>query len=114
MSKAETEYHLNIKERIKTKLEEWYQGITIKEYPSQGQEADAYHISYSGLSILVEVIWTDTWNQFLRDMDILKNSVDFIKIPIVNPTIFKKYEKKLTRHFDKMRSLLVIVIVIIY
>ena len=99
---SETSEHNEIK-KIKTNLEKWYNGITINEYPNYGQEADAYHISYENHTILIEIIWTITWNQVLRDFDILQNSMDFIKIVVVNPKIFDKNEEDKRKHFDKLR-----------
>ena len=100
---SETPEHSKIKEKIKSNLKNWYSGITINEYPNYGQVADAYYISYEGHTILIEIIWTLTWTQFLDDLDILQNSLDFIKIVVVNPKIFDTAGEERRNHFDKMR-----------
>jgi hypothetical protein len=101
LKKNETEQHKKIKEKMQKALQEWLEGAGITEYPHSGQKADAFHVIYNGTTIMVEIIWSDSYTHFLEDLDIIQNSDASVKIVIVNPTILKK--ERFLHHYDKMR-----------
>jgi hypothetical protein len=97
---SETQEHRELKELLRQKLEEWF-GISIDEYPSSGHELDVFSISKNRLTLMVEIIWTATELNFLRDLTILQTSDEQLKIPIVNPIILQN--EKFRRMFLKVR-----------
>lgn len=58
--RAETDEHKMLKALMFEKLTSWLTGSTKKEYLSSGHELDVFYVSYQGISIMVEIIWTPT------------------------------------------------------
>jgi len=67
---SESFEHKKIKDSISVKLREWF-GVSVKEYPSSGHELDIFAVTPDGISIYVEIIWSDTSTNFFRDMSII-------------------------------------------
>jgi hypothetical protein len=63
---------------------------------------DIFHISYGGIAIMVEVIWTETETHFSDDMIILLTSDAVITVVVVNPKILQN--SKLTLKYEKIRT----------
>lgn len=101
MSKSETVEHKKLKDLMYKKLCEWLRGSAVREYRSLGHELDIFHISYNGITIMVEVIWTHTKAHFNHDMIILLTSDARVKIIIVNPEIL--CNDKFAVSYEKVR-----------
>jgi hypothetical protein len=95
----ESSSHILLKELLVSKLKEWY-GASIDEYPSSGHELDVFAVTNSGVSIYVEIIWTPSKTQFLRDMNMLQQSDANVKLVIANPEIINNEE--MCREFAKI------------
>ncbi len=85
---------------MENRLNQWFGGYAITEYPSSGHELDCYSVTYEGIKILVEVIWTSTRTQFFEDINIMMSNSANVKIAIVNPIILQKQD--LVRHYKKI------------
>ena len=81
---------------VSKKLEEWF-GVTIDEYQSSGHELDIFSVNVSGLTLMVEIIWTPSATNFYRDLVLLQTSDAEVKIIIVNPEIEKN--EKMRREY---------------
>ena len=101
--KPETLEHVKLKEILNEFLSSRLEGITLKEYPNMGHEADVFSVTYKGVSVIVEIIWTPTWSHFLKDLDIIQCSSSLIKVLIANPEILNDSKGEKRRHFDKIR-----------
>ena len=86
---AETLEHKRLKELLYQKLTSWLIGATKKEYLSSGHKLDVFYVSYQGISIMVEIIWTETKENFYRDLILLLDSDAKVKIVITNPKILR-------------------------
>ena len=93
-----SEEHNEIKEKIITKLKNWY-GSGITEYPHSGHRLDNFSVTLSGISLYVEIIWSDTKSNFQRDLLMISRAESDIKIAVVNPKILKNTTKKQRRSF---------------
>jgi hypothetical protein len=100
--KSETDEHKTLKETMYKAITKWLPGSTVKEYMSTGQKLDIFHISYGGIAIMVEAIWTETETHFSDDMIILLTSDAVIKVVVVNPKILQN--SKLTLKYEKIRT----------
>lgn len=98
-SKPETEEHKTLKELLCNKFQEWY-GPSLTEYQSTGHELDVFAVTPDGISICVEIIWSNTFTNFLRDMNLVLQSDADVKIAVVNPEILSR--KKCVREFTKI------------
>lgn len=96
----ETSEHFTLKKLLRNKFEEWY-GPSIDEYPGSGHELDVFSVTYKGIKIMVEIIWTPTKTNFFRDMGIVYTSDARIKVVAINPKLFSNEE--ITRWFQKLR-----------
>lgn len=97
MKHPETEEHLKLKEILKLKLAEWFQGITLKEYMVAGYEADVYGITKDKRIVHAEVIWSA--GQYEKNIISLLISDAHVKIAVFGPDSLKKYE----REYEKVR-----------
>jgi len=97
----ESQEHVTIKNMLSDKLKEWF-GFAITEFSSSGHELDVYTVTYNGVSIYIEVIWSLSWTHFLYDMNEILHADEDVKLVIVNPEILKK--KKLVDYYNKTVS----------
>lgn len=93
----ETEEHKQLKELVKSNFSKWF-GPSIKEYHDSGHLLDVYTISYSGIEIMVEIIWTPTKANFWRDISLVQTSDAKLKVVIVHPRI----AERMAREFEKI------------
>ena len=98
--KAETDEHSLIKSLMAGKLNQWF-GITITEYPSSGQALDIFSINSKGVTIMIEIIWTDSKMNFFRDMVLLLRSEAQVKIVIAQTSVVQNHD--FIREFQKTR-----------
>jgi hypothetical protein len=98
---AETTEHKRLKALMYQKLTTWLVGSTKKEYLSSGHKLDVFYVSYQGISIMVEIIWTPTKENFQRDLILLLNSDAKVKIVLTNPKILQRED--LVLQFEKSR-----------
>jgi len=96
-SGKETKEHKQLKELVKSKFGKWF-GPSINEYHDSGHLLDVYTISYSGIEIMVEVIWTPTETNFWRDISLVQTSDAKLKVVIVHP----KIAERMAREFEKV------------
>jgi hypothetical protein len=96
---SESSQHKRIKEIIYAKLKEWT-GATLEEYPSSGHQLDVYAVTRLGISIYVEIIWTSSRSNFLRDMLMVHTSDADVKLVVVSPDILTNDEFQ--RQFEKV------------
>lgn len=101
MSKSETGEHKRLKDLMYKSLCKWFEGSALREYKSLGHELDVFHISYHGITIMVEVIWTSTRAHFNHDMIILLTSDARVKIVVVNHKILSNNEYVVS--YEKVR-----------
>jgi hypothetical protein len=80
------------------KLNEWF-GAAITEYPSTGQELDVFSINSEGVKLMIEIIWTPSLTNFLKDMVLLLRTDAHIKIPIVQSSVLQN--ANFVREFQK-------------
>jgi len=99
LRKPESFEHKRIKDLISNKLNEWL-GVSIEEYPSSGHELDVFAVTPDGISIYVEIIWSETRSNFFRDMNMIQQSDADVKLVVVNPKILNK--KEYVREFSKI------------
>ena len=99
MTPSESSQHRRIKNIIYAKLKEWT-GATLEEYPSSGHELDVYAVTRVGISIYVEIIWTSSRTNFLRDMLMIQTSDADVKLVVVSPEILTNDEFQ--RQFEKV------------
>jgi hypothetical protein len=97
----ESEYHKKIKLLLYTKLNEWY-GCAIPEYYDEAHQLDAYAVTTDGITIYVEVIWSPSDGNFLRDLMIIQRADADLIFPVVNPKILEN--PKRVREFLKTQS----------
>lgn len=90
--------HTEIKEKIIKKMKRWY-GSGITEYPQSGHRLDNFSVTLSGISLYIEIIWSDTKSNFQRDLLMISRAESEIKIAVVNPKILMKNE--LVREYEK-------------
>lgn len=93
----ETEEHKQLKELVKSKFGKWF-GPSIKEYHDSGHLLDVYTMSYLGIEIMVEIIWTPTEINFWRDISLVQTSDAKLKVVIVHPRI----AERMAREFEKI------------
>ena len=99
MTSSESVQHRKIKEAICQKLKEWT-GATLQEYQSSGHELDVYAVTSIGISIYVEIIWSSSRTNFLRDMIMIQTSDADVKLVVVSPEILANEEFQ--RQFEKV------------
>lgn len=95
--RKESKEHKALKELVKSKFSEWF-GPSIVEYPSSGHELDVFTVTFSGIEILVEIIWTPSKTHFWRDISLIQTSDAKIKVVIAHP----KIAKSMAREFKKV------------
>jgi len=91
LRRPESIEHKRIKDLISSKLEEWF-GASIKEYPSSGHELDVFAVTPDGISIYVEIIWSETRSNFFRDLNMIQQSDADVKLVVVSPKVLNKEE----------------------
>lgn len=94
---SESIEHKKVKTLIEDKLREWT-GATLQEYPSSGHRLDVFAATPDGISIYVEIIWSDSLQNFYRDMTLILTSDANVKLVVVNPKLLngkcqREYEK---------------------
>jgi len=99
MSASESVEHKKIKDLISAKLKDWA-GASIEEYPSSGHELDVFAVTRDGISIYVEIIWSDSLQNFFRDMSMIQTADADIKLVVVSPKILRN--EKCQREFEKV------------
>jgi hypothetical protein len=99
MSASESAEHKKIKDLISEKLKEWI-GASIREYPSSGHELDVFAVTLEGISIYVEIIWSDSRLHFFEDMNMLQQSDAEVKLAIASPAVLNREEYQ--REFAKV------------
>jgi hypothetical protein len=67
-------------------MEEWT-GASLLEYPESGHELDVYAITPNGISIYVEIVWSDSAQNFFRDMAMIQTVDVDVKLVVANPKI---------------------------
>jgi len=101
MGKSESREHKLLKDVLTVRLKEWFKSPFLHEFQSAGHELDVYGITFEGVKILVEIIWTPSKAQFSNDLNIIQADDADIKIVIVNPDIIE--DEKLVRIYEKIR-----------
>lgn len=96
MTYAETKEHRELKELFCKGIKKWI-GASIEEYPSSGHELDIFGVTSEGISIYVEVIWTDTKTHFLSDINMLQQSDADIKLVVGSPGVIKKHNREFSK-----------------
>lgn len=96
MTYAETKEHRGLKELFCKGIKKWI-GASIEEYPSSGHELDIFGVTSEGISIYVEVIWTDTKTHFLSDINMLQQSDADIKLVVGSPGVIKKHNREFSK-----------------
>jgi len=96
---SESAEHRKIKALISERLKEWT-GATLEEYPSSGHELDVFAMTPDGISIYVEIIWSDSLQNFYRDMSMIQTSDANLKLVVVNPKLLSN--EKCQREFEKV------------
>lgn len=96
----ETNEHKMLKKILSSKLEEWL-NVSLTEYHDSGHRLDVFAISTNGISIMIEIIWTATPTNFIRDLLIFLESDANIKIVIVNKQILSN--DNLIKQFKKSK-----------
>lgn len=84
---------------ISQKMKDWF-GATLKEYPESGHELDVFAITANGISIYVEIIWSDSTQNFFRDMTMIQTADADVKLVVANPKISS--DDKRQREFEKI------------
>lgn len=74
--------------------------MSAKEYYSSGHELDVFAVTLNGVSIYVEIIWSDASSHFLRDVNMIQQSDAQVKILVTNPRILAREEY--VREFSKI------------
>lgn len=97
----ESQEHIKIKNLLSDKLKEWF-GLAITEFSSSGHELDVYTVTYQGISIYIEVIWSSSWTHFLYDINEIKDADEDVKLVIASPEILRK--EKFVNYFNKTVS----------
>lgn len=101
MARNETVEHKRLKTILIESLNQWFNLTSIDEYPSSGNELDIFSIDDSGITIMVEIIWTPTKSNFLHDMIIIAYSDAAVKVVVVNPKII--HSPMYTRLYKKFK-----------
>lgn len=99
LNSSESVEHREIKALISERLKEWT-GATLQEYPSSGHELDVFAMTQDGISIYVEIIWSDSLQNFYRDLSMIQASDANLKLVVVNPKILSN--EKCQREFEKV------------
>jgi len=94
---GETDQHKEIKNRIASKIKEWY-SLAITEYPDAGHEDDVIAV-VRGKKILFEVIWTP--RNADRDLAIIASSSAAVKVAIASPKVLSNDD--FVRRYNKAR-----------
>ena len=89
--------HRILKEIMKVQLQEWLEGLTLKEFPVSGYEADVYGISKDKVIIHAEVIWS--LNEYGKNIISLLISDADLKIAVFSPKALKRFG----RDYNKVR-----------
>jgi hypothetical protein len=101
MGSSESPEHKLLKEVMAVKLKQWFKSPFLSEFQSSGHELDDYGITYEGVKILVEIIWTPSKAQFSNDLNIIQADDADVKIVIVNPCIIQS--NNFVRIYEKIR-----------
>ena len=99
MPLSETPQHKLLKEMICQKMKDWT-GASLQEYPESGHELDVFAITADGVSIYVEIIWSDSTQNFFRDMSMIQTIDADVKLVVTNPKI--SCDDKRQREFKKV------------
>lgn len=99
MHSSESDEHKKIKALISERLKDWT-GAALQEYPSSGHESDVFAITPDGISIYVEIIWSDSLQNFYRDMTMIQASDADVKLVVVSSGVLNK--GKCQREFEKV------------
>ena len=78
-SLSESDNHKLIKERMESFLKE-LSGGRIMEYPDSGHESDVFSVTYKGITVIIEIIWSLQKDHIYSDFLILSNSLANIKV----------------------------------
>jgi hypothetical protein len=91
---SESREHKRIKDLIYERLKEWT-GAALREYPSSGHELDNFATTNDGVSIYVEVIWSESAQNFFRDISMIQTADANLKLVIASPKILgnEKYQR---------------------
>jgi hypothetical protein len=95
----ESDSHRALKQLFEEKMREWF-GASIKEYQSSGHELDVFAVTSSGVSIYIEIIWSHSATQFLKDINMLQQSDAHAKVAVVGPEILA--DRDMIREFAKV------------
>ncbi|RIK82265.1 hypothetical protein DCC62_00540 [candidate division KSB1 bacterium] len=77
-------------------LKRWV-GASIEEYPSSGHELDIFCVTAEGISIYIEIIWTDSKTHFLSDINMLQQSDAAVKLVVGSPGVVEKYQREFSK-----------------
>lgn len=98
MGVPETKEHSRIKSILTSRLKEWF-GASISEYPSSGHEMDVFGTSINGISVYIEVVWSDSRVHFFKDLTMMLESDADVKIMVGSPNVLANSEY--SREFSK-------------
>jgi hypothetical protein len=99
LSASESYEHKRIKTLISERLKKWT-GATLQEYQSSGHELDVFAVTLDGISIHVEIIWTNSLQNFFRDIAMIQASDAKVKLVVASPKIVTN--TKCQREFEKI------------
>lgn len=96
---SESAEHKRIKDLVCERLKEWT-GATLSEYPSSGHRLDNFAVSIDGISIYAEIIWSESAQNFYRDISMVQTADANIKLVIASPKVLEN--DKYQRTFEKV------------
>ena len=102
--RSESNEHKLIKEKMASFLNE-ISGSQIMEYQDSGHESDVFSVTYKGISIITEIIWSLQKRHIYSDFLILSNSFANIKVLIMNHNFYDDKDKyqDIRRDYEKLR-----------
>lgn len=96
---SESAEHKRIKDLVFERFKEWT-GATLVEYPSSGHKLDNFAVSIDGISIYAEIIWSESAQNFYRDMSMVQTADANVKLVIASPRVLEN--EKYQRTFEKV------------
>jgi hypothetical protein len=105
MTRSETPHHRKLKEIIRVSFSPV--GAVLTEYPSSGRRLDTLIVTPDGISVYVEIIWSNSWKHFLNDLNSLLESDADIKAVVASPSVIAnaQYEREFLKTVIAQRRL---------
>lgn len=104
---SESAEHAQIKDKIAVFLRQFSENHAVTEYPDSGHESDVFSITYRGITIVIEIIWSLQKDHIFSDFLIPSNSFANVKLLIINHEFFEEDNsekfRRVKREYDKLR-----------